>query len=166
MNPDQIQALLSMSSPKNIHEMQQLIERVMTPNRFILKLVGKCLSFFKILRKNKAFEWTYKSEMVFQQLKVYLELPPFLIVSNLGSKLILYLYVLPIAVSTILVKEEDKIQRPIYHVSKILRGAKTRYLKIEKLAYALTITTRKLCHYFQAHPIIVFTDQTLKQILQ
>ena len=44
--------------------------------------------------------------------------------------------------------------------------AETRYLKIEKLTYALLIAVRKLCHYFQAHPIVVLTDQPLKQILQ
>ena len=45
-------------------------------------------------------------------------------------------------------------------------GAGTRYLKIEKLTYALLIVAKKLCHYFQAHPIAVLTDQPLKQILQ
>ena len=65
-NPDQIQALLSMSSPRNIHEVQQLTERVTTLNKSVSKLVDKCLPFFKILRKNKAFEWMDKSEVAFQ----------------------------------------------------------------------------------------------------
>ena len=43
-------------------------------------------------------------------------------------------------------------------VSKVLMGVKTRYLKIDKLAYALLIATGKLCHYFQAYPIVVLTD--------
>ena len=45
-------------------------------------------------------------------------------------------------------------------------GAETRYLKIEKLAYALLIAAKNFCHYFQAHPIVVLTNQPLKQILQ
>ena len=51
-NPDQIQALLTMSSPKNIHEVQQLTRRVATLNRFISKSIDKYLPFFKILKKN------------------------------------------------------------------------------------------------------------------
>ena len=39
-------------------------------------------------------------------------------------------------------------------------------MKIEKLAYAIMPATRKLRHYFQAHLIIVLTDQPFKQILQ
>ena len=54
----------------------------------------------------------------------------------------------------------------MYYVSKVLIGAETRYLKIEKLAYALLIAARKLCHYFQAHLIAVSNNQPLKQILQ
>ncbi|GFY85496.1 molybdenum cofactor sulfurase family protein [Actinidia rufa] len=52
-----------------------------------------------------------------------------------------------------------------YH-DKVLMGAETRYLKIEKLAYALLTTSRKFRHYFQAHPITVLIDQPLKKILQ
>ncbi|GFY97519.1 hypothetical protein Acr_12g0000600 [Actinidia rufa] len=54
----------------------------------------------------------------------------------------------------------------MYYVSKVLFEAETRYLKIKKLAYALLIAARKLRHYFQAHPIVVLTNQPLKQILQ
>ena len=54
-NLDQIQALLAMSSPRNIYEVQQLTGRVAVLNRFVSKLVDKCLFFFKILQKNQAF---------------------------------------------------------------------------------------------------------------
>ena len=56
VNPDQIQALLAMSTPRNIHEVQQLTRRVAILNRFISKLVDKCLPFFKILINNKVFQ--------------------------------------------------------------------------------------------------------------
>ena len=70
------------------------------------------------------------------------------------------------AVNAVLIREEDKVQKPLYYISKVLMGVETRYLKIEKLTYALLIAARKLQHYFQAHPIVVLTDQPLKQILQ
>ena len=74
--------------------------------------------------------------------------PPLLIVPNIGEKLILYMFVSTTTVSVVLIKEEDKIQKLAYYISKVLWGANTRYLKIEKLAYALIIVVRKLCHYF------------------
>ena len=65
-NLSQIQALLMMSSPKSIHDVQYLIGQVATLNKFISKLANKYLLFFKILRKNKAFEWINESEVAFQ----------------------------------------------------------------------------------------------------
>ncbi|XP_057463265.1 uncharacterized protein LOC130753291 [Actinidia eriantha] len=154
-----------MSSPRNILEVQQLTGRVAALNRFISKFADKCLPFFRILRKNQAFQWDEESEAAFQQLKEYLGSPPLLSVLNTGEELPIYLSVSPTAVSAALVREENQIQKPVYYVSKILIGVETRYLKIEKLACALIIAARKLRHYFQAHPITVLTDQPLKQIL-
>ena len=96
--------------------------------------------------------------MAFQQLKEYLRSPLLLTVPNMGEELILYLSISPTTVSVVLIREEDKVQKPVYYVSKILIGAETKYLKIEKLAYALLIAARKLHHYFQAHPITVLID--------
>ena len=45
----------------------------------------------------------------------------------------MYLAVSSGAVSLALVREEDDVQWPIYHTSKYLLNAKTRYQEIEKL---------------------------------
>ena len=66
----------------------------------------------------------------------------------MGEELIQYLSILPTEVSAVLIREEDNVQKLVYYVNKILIRAKTRYLKIEKLVYALLIAVRKLCHYF------------------
>ncbi|GFY91128.1 hypothetical protein Acr_07g0013240 [Actinidia rufa] len=166
VNPDQIQALISMNSPRNIRKVQQLTGRVAALNRFVSKSADKCLPFFKILRKNQIFQWNEESETAFQQLKEYLGSPPLLTVLTSGEDLFVYLSISPTTVSVVLVREKDQVQKPIYYVSKVLMGAEARYPRIEKLAYALMIAARKLRHYFQAHPIIVLTDQPLKQILQ
>ena len=65
-----------------------------------------------------------------------------------------------------MVHEEDRVQKPVYYVSKRLTGAERNYPRIEKLAYCLVIASRKLRPYFQAHSIGVYTDQPLRQVLQ
>ena len=60
-NSDQIQALLNINSPRNIHEVQQLTGRIAALNRFIFKSADRCLPFFKILRKNQDFQWIEES---------------------------------------------------------------------------------------------------------
>ncbi|XP_052198359.1 uncharacterized protein LOC127805648 [Diospyros lotus] len=67
--------------------------------------------------------------------------------------------------SSVLVRDEDKVQKSVYYVSKRLSGAEIRYTPIEKLAYALVISARKLRPYFEAHHIIVLSSQPLRHVL-
>ena len=83
----------------------------------------------------------------------------------MGEELFLYLALTPHAVSSALIREEGKVQKPVYYTSKALRGAKGRYPLIEKLAFALIMASRKLRHYFQAHVINVMTDHPLKKAM-
>ena len=75
-----------------------------------------------------------------------------------GESLFLYLAVSSHALSAALVREEDKVQWPVYYISKRLAGAELNYSKIEKLVYALLITSKNLRQYFQSHPIKFLTD--------
>ena len=62
-------------------------------------------------------------------------------------------------------KKEEKIQKPVYYVSKTLHGAELNYSSIEKFTLAMITTSRKLRPYFQAHKIEVLTDQPLRNIM-
>lgn len=65
-----------------------------------------------------------------------------------------------------LVQDNYGDERAIYFVSKVLKGAKICYQKIERLALAVVITARKLRHYFQGHPIILKMNYPIKGILK
>ena len=81
------------------------------------------------------------------------------------EELYLYIAVSQVAVSAALVREEGGSQQPIYFISRAFQGAEERYPKMEKLAFALMTAARKLKSYFQAHTIIVLTDQPLKRAM-
>ena len=70
------------------------------------------------------------------------------------------------AVSTTLVREKEKVQWFIYHISKRLLDAKTKYFELEKLVMALVVLSKKLRPYFHAHSIEVLTNYPLHQVLQ
>jgi hypothetical protein len=57
------------------------------------------------------------------------------------------------------------IQRLVYYISEVLHDAKTRYLEVHKMPYAVLIASRKPHHYFQAHRILVVTSYPLKAVL-
>ncbi|XP_062170548.1 uncharacterized protein LOC133876286 [Alnus glutinosa] len=71
----------------------------------------------------------------------------------------------PSAESSALVREDSGIQKPVYFTSTTLHGAEERYPRIEKLAFALVISARRLRPYFQAHAIRVLTEYPMKKVL-
>ena len=50
-NPDKINAVLEMTPPRTVKEVQSLTGRVAALNRFVSRATDKCLPFFKTLRK-------------------------------------------------------------------------------------------------------------------
>ena len=64
-----------------------------------------------------------------------------------------------------MIREEEKVQKPVYYASRVLRRAKKRYPPMEKLAFALVKAARKLKPYFQAHTVVVLTDRPLRRAM-
>ena len=140
--------------------MQSLNGKIATLNRFVSRATDKCLPFFHTLKKS--FERRVEYQQAFEDLKDYLSSPPLLSPFQLGEELFLYLAVSLAAVSVALIREEDRVQKPMYYTSQALRGTEERYLSMEKLTFALVTVACRLKPYFQAHTIVVLTDKSLR----
>ena len=121
------------------------------------------MPFFRTLKKS--FEWMDECQQAFEELKAYLSAPPLLSPSQPSEELFLYLAVSLAAISAALIREEEKVQKPVYYASRALRGAKERYPPMEKLAFALVMAAHKLKPYFQAHTVGVLTDRPLRRAM-
>ena len=162
-NPDKIKAVLDVPSPSGIKEVQRLMGRIVALSRFVSRASDKCQPFFQVLKK--AFQWDTKCEEAFSALKTYLSSPPILVSPVEGELLTLYLAVSDFSTSAVLVRDKERVQRPVYYCSRALRGAEERYPRMEKLILALVTAARKLRPYFQAHTIEVPTEYPMKQVL-
>ena len=137
-----MQAIINMASPKTVKNVQKLTGRIATLNRFISRATDKCLPFFKTLKQ--AFTWTDECEAAFQDFKRYLSNPPLLSPSKEGENLYLYLAVSATTVNVDLIREKDKKQLPVYYVTQAFQGVEAKYPRIEKIAFALIVASRKL----------------------
>jgi len=117
------------------------------------------------MNKWKGFEWTEKCALAFQQLKEYLSQPPIISSPETDKVLFFYIAMASYAVSLVLIRVDNRVQRPIYYVSKSLHEAEIRYLPLEKAILAVVHGTRKLPHYFQVHTVVILTQLPLKAIL-
>ena len=113
----------------------------------------------------KSFEWTAECQQAFKELKAYLSALPLLSPSQPGEELFLYLAVFPAAVSASLIREEERVQKPIYYANRALHGVEERYPPMEKLIFVLVTATRKLKPYFQAYTVNVLTNKPLRRAM-
>ena len=104
--------------------------------------------------------------MAFQQLKEYLSWPPIMFSPEVDKVLFAYIAMAPHAVTLVLIRVDNSVQRLVYFVSKSLHEAKIRYLPLEKAILAVVHGTRKLPHYFQAHTVVILTQLPFKAILR
>ena len=118
-NPDQIQFVMNIPYPTYIWDVQCLASYVAALSHFISRSSKNCHLFFSTLRKSKDFEWTPACEQTLQDLKKYLNSPPLLSKLKDGDQLYIYLAVFEGAVSTVLIREEESKQFPVYYVSNL-----------------------------------------------
>ncbi|GJW84784.1 reverse transcriptase domain-containing protein [Tanacetum coccineum] len=166
--PDKVDAVLSLPSPKCLKDVQKLNGKLASLNRFLAKSAEKSLPFFKTLKKctkKSDFHWTTEAEEAFKQMKQLIAELPMLTAPMEKEELIVYLAAAKETVSAVLMTEREAKQMPIYFVSRALRGPELNYTSMEKLVLALVHASKRLKRYFQAHPIIVITDQPIQQIL-
>jgi len=162
-NLDKIHAIVEMAPPRNVKEVQSLNRKIAALNRFVSRVTDKCLPFFRMLKNS--FEWTIEFQQAFEDLKTYLSSPLLLSPSQPGEELFLYLAMSLAAVNAALVREENKVQKPMYYTSRALRGVEERYPPMEKLTFALVIAAHRLKPYFQAHTVIILTDKPLRRAM-
>ena len=55
INPDKIRAIIEMTPPRNVKEVQSLNGKVAVLNRFVSRATDRCLPFFHTLKKS--FKW-------------------------------------------------------------------------------------------------------------
>jgi dsDNA-binding SOS-regulon protein len=153
-NPKKISAITNMKAPTCIKDVQKLTGCMAALNRFISRLGERGLPFFKLLKHQEKFVWTPEADQALSQLKDFLSKPPVLTAPRKQEQLLLYLAATTHVVSTAIIVERQEddhvypVQRPVYFVSEVLSESKARYRPVQKLLYAVLITSWKLRHYF------------------
>jgi hypothetical protein len=138
-------------------------------SRFISKSGEQGIPFYKLLKKLDGFLWSEQAEEAFQAFKQYLKQLPILVPPKDGETMLLYVAATPIIVSLVLVVEhqakKSAKQHPMYFVSEVLHDARSMYPNIQKLLYAILMSSHKLKHYLLSHKIKVVSSYPLGTII-
>ncbi|KAM1814806.1 hypothetical protein ACFX11_028430 [Malus domestica] len=127
-NPEKIKAILDMKEPVTSKGIQSLTGKVTALTRFISKTTDRCAPFFKALKGSKKYiTWTDKCAETFKNLKDYMSKAHMLSKPEVGDILIIYLSASASTVSSVLIRNDGNVERPVYYASK---SATTLMLRI------------------------------------
>ena len=138
MAPDQAKAIMQMQPSVTKKQIQALIGKLATLNRFISRYLDRLRLVFTSLKEVSPKGWGLKCNKAFHAIKEYLASPLTLSQPTKGKELYLCLTSSAMAISATMIRaDEDGKQRSIYFVSKMLTNAETRYSDFERIALAL-----------------------------
>nr|GEX82471.1 reverse transcriptase domain-containing protein [Tanacetum cinerariifolium] len=109
--PNKTEAVLRLSFPRTIKEVQSLNGKLASLNKFLSKSTEKSLPLFKTLKKcikKSDFHWTPEMEQAFKQLKQHLSKLPMLVAPKPKEELIVYMPASYGTISAVLMTERDK----------------------------------------------------------
>ena len=153
-------------TPTSRKGVQKLTGRLAALVRFISHFTDRLKSFFTTIKGAKQTIWNMECNQALIVVKQYITEPPILASPEKSETLYLYIVVYDVSVIATLFKEDEhRKQRLIFFISKSLYEAETQYTRLEQATLALNVVAKKLCPYFQAHPITILTNLPLRSTI-
>ena len=103
-----MKSLSEIEERRTVRDVQSLAGKITALGRFISKMSDRCKPFFQCIKQYVSLELGEEQSRAFKELKEYLSTAPTLSALEDGEDLFLYLAISEVAVSAVLVREENK----------------------------------------------------------
>jgi hypothetical protein len=108
VNPEKIKAILDISRPNDLRDIQRLTGCMAAVRRFISHLGEKALPLYKLMKKSDEFIWTDEADATLKHLKRELSTTPVLAAPEDQKPMLLYMVATSRVVSIIIVVERKE----------------------------------------------------------
>ena len=125
-------AVRGMPSPANQDQLRTLIGKISYLRRFIPGLAELTSPMMKLLKKGAPFYWGNDCEKGLQRIKEVLTAPQLMIPPEPGQPILMYIAATENSLGALIAQEKDGVERPIYYLSRLIRGAESNYSPVEK----------------------------------
>ena len=148
LNPLKVQAIINLSPPANLHQLQSLQGKANFLRRFVVNYAELTNGFTRLLKKDTKFAWDDIAQASFDALKHVLTNAPLIHPPNYHQDYLLYLAAADNTLAMVLVQEDESHEEHvIYYLSRGLTPTEINYSHVEKLALAVVQVVQRFPHY-------------------
>jgi hypothetical protein len=108
VNPEKIKAILDISRPNDLKDVQRLTGCMAAVSGFISRLGKKTLPLYKLMKKSDKFVWTDEADAVLKDLKRVLSIAPVLAAPEDQEPMLLYMAATNRVISIVIVVERKE----------------------------------------------------------
>ena len=158
-DPEKVEAVTRMPSPKNVQETRRYLGCVGFFRRHIKDFADIAAPLTDVTKKNRPFVWGEAQENAFQELKRRLKSAPVLVRPDFSKSFQIHTDASKLAVAGCLMQTDDNDNlHPVAYFSRKLRGAESRYSAINLEALAVVESVRAFNPYVYGRHFSIFTD--------
>ena len=162
-----MEAILNISRPRNIKELQSFLGKINFLRTFISNLAKLIRELSNMLKKNSTLKWTVEAKQPFEAIEEALTKTPVLISPNFKKDFIIFSFASEHTIATVLLQKNDQgYEQPIAFFRKSLRDATLKYNIMEKQALSLVKAIKDFRVYtLYSHIIAYVPNLVVKDIL-
>ncbi|XP_050548981.1 uncharacterized protein K02A2.6-like [Daktulosphaira vitifoliae] len=153
-DPDKIKAIINMSSPNSVKELQRFLGMLNYLSSYIPNLADETASLRSLLKKDTTWLWDENYETIFKKVKQCITTPPVLAYFNPSLPIKLSVDASQFAVGAVIMQSN----KPCAYASQSLNMTQQNYAQIEKELYAIVFGCQRFHQYLYGQTVQVETD--------
>lgn len=158
VDPDKIQSILDIPTPKTVKEVRRLIGISSWYRRFVQGYSSLISPLTQLLRKNKPFMWSTECEKAWMELKQRLVTAPILAMPDFEREFVIQTDASDYGVGAVLTQNFDEGEKVIAYISRSLTRQERNFSTTEKECLAVLFAIEKLRPYVEGTHFTVVTD--------
>lgn len=158
VDPEKIQAILQIPTPKNVKDVRRLVGLASWYRRFIPNFSTLLTPLFGLLKKNTPFLWNSGCETAFEAIRNHLTTAPILTCPNFELPFIVQTDASDFGLGAVLTQVQEGQEKVICYLSRSLTKVERRYSTVEKECLGVLFAVEKLRPYLLGSKFTVITD--------
>ena len=156
---DKVEAIRNLQHPSSKKEIRSFIGSCSYYRKFLPNFSGVAKPLIDLTRKSTHFRWEDEHQVAFDSLKASLTNVPFLAYPDISKPFVLTTDASDYCIGACLSQlNEDNVEVPVYFISHKLSATQSRWPTIEKEAYAIFYSVKKLDYILYGAKFTIKTD--------